>query len=266
LKKQIYTLEAEVSAPGQSRDVEHGERSSLLGENNRRATDAIFRPLLDAELLKIVSFYELQEKELLYDVMELEQLVARTEEEGINAGNGGDSDDGSDDEDEDDARSNGGPSSAERHRSGSHSQLMNGSRTLGEWLHYPRSPDVKSSICPGYSLIEEPGSATRPDPAPLAQSHMRSENADLEASIASLRAPGSDNGTVPRSPVRRRARATSLSTIPSKTPLASLIRFVKPGNNSTAPVFGDSIWQLRTPAATDVQMLFKRRITTVSFG
>lgn len=133
LKKQIYTLEAEVPIPGQSRDVERGERSSLLGEHNRRETNAIFKPLLDAELAKIVAFYDLQEKELLYDVMELEQLVIKTEEEGIGAGNGGDSDDGSDeDEDEDDARSNGGSPLTERRRSGSQSQGMSSTRTLGE--------------------------------------------------------------------------------------------------------------------------------------
>lgn len=104
-------------------------------------------------------------------------------------------------------------------------------------------------------------STTRPDPAPLA----RSENADLEASIASLRGPGSDSGAAPRSPIQRRARATSMSAIPPKTPLATLIRLVKPGAGSLSPVVGDSIWQLRTPAAIDLQMLFKRRITTVRF-
>ncbi|KAH7341753.1 Sodium/sulfate symporter [Rhizoctonia solani] len=247
LKKQIYTLESELPIPGQTRDVERGERAALLsGDHNRQASNAVFQPLLDAELAKITAFYEIQEKELLYDTAELEQLVVRTEEEGIHNGHVGvDSDDGSDeDEDEDDARSNGGMPSAERRRSGSQSQALSSSRTLGN------------------SVLEEPTSATRPDPAPLAHSAIRSDNAELEASIASLRGPGSDNGAAPRSPSRRR-RATSLSTIPPKTPLATLIRFVKPGINSNAPVVGDTIWQLRSPAATDLQMLFKRRITTL---
>jgi phosphate transporter len=133
LKKQIYTLEAESSAPNQPLDVERGERSTLLGEHSRRDSNSTFRPLLDVELEKIVAFYDIQEKELLYDVVELEQLVARTEEEGINPGNGEDSDEGSDeDEDEEDARSNGGPQLGERRRSGSQSQAMSSSRTLGE--------------------------------------------------------------------------------------------------------------------------------------
>ncbi|QRV75068.1 transport protein [Ceratobasidium sp. AG-Ba] len=245
LKKQIYTLEAELSTNGQPVDTERGERSALLGEHSRRATNSAFRPLLDAELAKIVAFYEIQEKELLYDVVELEQLVDKTEEEGINPVNGEDSDDGSDeDEDEDDARSGGGSQPTERRHSGSGSQTLANSRALG------------------LSLIDESISATRPDPTPLARSITRPENVDLEASLASLRAPGSESGTGPRSPSRRRARGASMSVISQKTPLTTILRLVKPNSNTT-PVVGDSVWQLRTPAAVDVQMLFKRRITTL---
>ncbi|QRV89762.1 transport protein [Ceratobasidium sp. AG-Ba] len=240
LKKQIYTLEAELSTNGQSVDTERGERSALLGEHSRRATNSAFRPLLDAELSKIVAFYEIQEKELLYDVVELEQLVDKTEEEGINPVNGEDSDDGSDeDEDEDDTRSGGGSQPTERRHSGSGSQNLANSRALDESI-----------------------SATRPDPTPLARSITRPENVDLEASLASLRAPGSESGTGPRSPSRRRARGASMSVISQKTPLTTILRLVKPNSNTT-PVVGDSVWQLRTPAAVDVQMLFKRRITTL---
>lgn len=131
LKKQIYTLEAEAVASGQPADVERGERSSLLGDHSRRATDSTFKPLLDAELMKIVTFYELQEKELLYDVMELEQLVAKTEEEGINPINADDSDVSDEDEDDFDGQSQTG---GERRRSGSQSQLTGSTRTLGSWL------------------------------------------------------------------------------------------------------------------------------------
>ncbi|CAE6434908.1 hypothetical protein ACGC1H_002826 [Rhizoctonia solani] len=246
LKKQIYTLESELPIPGQSRDVERGERAALLGsDNNREAANAVFQPLLDVELAKITAFYDLQEKELLYDVTELEQLVAKTEEEGINSNAGIDSDDGSDDdEDDEDPRSNGGMPSAQRHRSTSQSQALSSSRTLGN------------------SVVGESTSATRPEPTPLVHSNSRKDNAELEASIASLRGPGSDHGAAPRSPTRRR-RATSLSTIPPKTPFATLIRLVKPGANSNAPVYGDAIWQSRSPAAMDLQMLFKRRITTL---
>lgn len=138
LKKQIYTLESDIPLPGQSRDVERGERAALLGgDQHREAANAIFLPLLDTELAKITTFYEIQERELLYDVAELEQLVARTEAEGIhNGGPGGDSDDGSDDdEDEDDARSNGRISPVDRRLSSSQSQAFNSSRTLGMLLY-----------------------------------------------------------------------------------------------------------------------------------
>ncbi|CUA70486.1 putative transporter C3B8,04c [Schizosaccharomyces pombe 972h-] [Rhizoctonia solani] len=242
LKKQIYTLESELPIPGQSSDVERGERAALLGgDRNREAANAVFQPLLDTELAKITAFYDIQEKELLYDITELEQLVAKTEVEGINGNAGIDSDDGSDDdEDEYDAQSNGGMPSARRRRSTSQSQALSTNR---------------------YS-VEEPAAGTRPDTAPLVHSNLRGDNAELAASIVSLRGPSSDHGAAPRSPNRRR-RALSLSTIPPKTPLATLIRLVKPGANSNAPVFGDAIWQSRSPAAMDLQMLFKRRITTL---
>ncbi|KAG9127238.1 low-affinity phosphate transporter [Ceratobasidium sp. 392] len=247
LKKQIYTLEAETTAPGQQPDVERGERSALLGQHGRTATNSVFRPLLDVELAKIVAFYDIQEKELLYDVMELEQLVTKTEEEGINSVNHEDSEEGSDeDEDEDDIRGNGNGASptTERRRSGSQSQNLSNSRQLG------------------LSFVDEPASSSRPDPVPLVHSTTRPDNMDLEASVASLRAPGSDSGTGPRSPSQRRARGASMSMISQKTPLNTIMRLVKP-NPSASTVVGGSIWQLRTPAATDIQMLFKRRITTL---
>ncbi|KAG8689433.1 low-affinity phosphate transporter, partial [Ceratobasidium sp. 395] len=238
LKKQIYTLEAESNAPGHPSDAERGERSSLLGEHSRTATNSVFRPLLDAELAKIVGFYDIQEKELLYDVMELEQLVVKTEEEGINPTNTEDSEGSDEEEDEDDARSNGDSPSRERRRS-SQSQNLSNSRQLGE-----------------------PSHSTRPEPTPLVLSATRPENMDLEASVASLRTPASDSGAGPRSPSQRRARGASLSMISQKTPLNTIMRLVKP-NAHNSPVVGESIWQLRTPAATDIQMLFKRRITTL---
>ncbi|EUC64788.1 transporter, divalent anion:Na+ symporter (DASS) family protein, partial [Rhizoctonia solani AG-3 Rhs1AP] len=211
LKKQIYTLESELPIPGQSRDVEQGERAALLGgDSNREAANAVFQPLLDVELAKITAFYDLQEKELLYDVTELEQLVAKTEEDGINGNAGIDSDDGSDDdEDDDDPRSNGGMPSAHRRRSTSQSQALNSSRTLGN------------------SVVEEPTSATRPDPTPLRH---------YEGRVLIM-----EPRHVPPLDVAERS----------------------PGANSNAPVYGDAIWQSRSPAAMDLQMLFKRRITTL---
>lgn len=135
LKKQIYTLEAEATAPGHPTDVERGERSALLGEHSRRATNSTFKPLLDDELAKIVAFYDQQEKELLYDVVELEQLVVKTEEEGINPVNADDSEGSDEDEDDYDGQSNSGAAPGERRRSGSQSRLMSSTRTLGNQVN-----------------------------------------------------------------------------------------------------------------------------------
>lgn len=49
-------------------------------------TDAIFEPLLDAELRKISSFYALQEGQLLEELSELEGLVKEQDEIGMLAG------------------------------------------------------------------------------------------------------------------------------------------------------------------------------------
>jgi phosphate transporter len=49
-------------------------------------TDELFKPLLDAELRKISGFYALQEKQLLQELAELEELVKEQDEIGMLAG------------------------------------------------------------------------------------------------------------------------------------------------------------------------------------
>ena len=113
LKKAIYQLEKRQH--GLDYDLESNERVSLLQDSDRSDTDAIFIPLLDKELNKIIVFYDAQEKELLNDVAQLEEEVRQTEEAGL-SGRGqyfDDEDDDDeffdDDEDEDD-ETNGAPS------------------------------------------------------------------------------------------------------------------------------------------------------------
>ncbi|KAF9448494.1 Sodium/sulfate symporter [Macrolepiota fuliginosa MF-IS2] len=90
LKKCIYQLEKQRT--GQEpvsptyRDVEVGERSSLLNEGDPSSTNNLFVPLLDRELRKIMTFYESQEKELAEELTDLEEDVARQEEAGLEAG------------------------------------------------------------------------------------------------------------------------------------------------------------------------------------
>jgi len=67
-------------------------------------TDAVFKPLLDAELRKISSFYTLQEKQFLQELVELEELVKEQDDIGMLAGRffGDNQWDDDEDEDEDD--------------------------------------------------------------------------------------------------------------------------------------------------------------------
>lgn len=85
-------------------------------------TDAVFKPLLDAELRKISSFYALQEKQFLQELVELEELVKEQDEIGMLASRffGDNHWDDDDDEDEDDEpsaeRSHDPPTSKRRRR------------------------------------------------------------------------------------------------------------------------------------------------------
>jgi phosphate transporter len=107
LKRYIYHLEKQKhEALLQSHDVESAtERTSLVDRIAQwQDTDALFKPLLNAELRKISSFYALQEKQLLQELAELEELVKEQDEIGMLAGRFyGDSQwDEDDDDDEDD--------------------------------------------------------------------------------------------------------------------------------------------------------------------
>ncbi|KAG5652755.1 hypothetical protein H0H81_003842 [Sphagnurus paluster] len=105
LKKTIYQLERQQTddnLPEPFRDVEAGEQDSLLGQVVRSTTDALFEPLLNKELAKIVEFYRVQEKELQEELVELEALIAHQEEDGLAAEARYMDDPDADDDDEDD--------------------------------------------------------------------------------------------------------------------------------------------------------------------
>ena len=106
LKRYIYHLEKQKhEALIQSHDIESAtERTSLVDRITQwQDTDALFKPLLDAELRKISSFYALQERQLLQELAELEELVKEQDEIGMLAGRFYDSQwDEDDDDDEDD--------------------------------------------------------------------------------------------------------------------------------------------------------------------
>ncbi|KAJ7623924.1 SPX domain-containing protein [Mycena polygramma] len=129
LKKYIYQLErTQHDHAGAYRDLE----TPLLDAGAGNATDALFSPLLDRELKKICTFYEAQEKELMGEVAELEELVRQQEEAGM-AGNhyldDGPYDEDEDDEDDDDSLSR---SPQRRRRVSSSAVRLGASQTLPE--------------------------------------------------------------------------------------------------------------------------------------
>ncbi|KAG6888170.1 hypothetical protein C0992_009446 [Termitomyces sp. T32_za158] len=81
LKTHIYRLEKEQHVESRPyRDIEANEHDFLMGQTG---TDAVFEPLLNKELEKIDLFYHVQEKELLEEVSELEELVQKQEAAGL---------------------------------------------------------------------------------------------------------------------------------------------------------------------------------------
>lgn len=82
LKKLIYTLEKQINHP---QDVGDEEQASLLG-GQQLDPDTTFRRMLDSELEKVGSFYQLKELELLGEVEHLlkDEEHYKTETQGLN--------------------------------------------------------------------------------------------------------------------------------------------------------------------------------------
>ncbi|KAJ7052070.1 SPX domain-containing protein [Mycena amicta] len=147
LKKYIYQLEKAQHEQGQGtyRDAEEShanERTALV--DRTAATDAVFVPLLDRELKKICAFYAAQEKQLVDDVAELEELVAQQDQVGMTGDHYEDGPSLEDDDDDDDSLS--------------HSPAPNRRR--------------RASTSAGRRALPQSMSASRTDPPP--RSHRRS--------------------------------------------------------------------------------------------
>ncbi|EPQ53940.1 SPX-domain-containing protein [Gloeophyllum trabeum ATCC 11539] len=81
LKKAIYQLEKQQTGVDHPyTDLESNERTSLIDRADSSATDALFIPLLDHELKKIMLFYEAKEAEVLKELAGLEELVREQDE------------------------------------------------------------------------------------------------------------------------------------------------------------------------------------------
>ncbi|KAF8071496.1 SPX domain-containing protein [Lyophyllum atratum] len=190
LKKSIYQLEKQQHGDTLPfRDIEANEAEALLSSADRSNTDPLFEPLLNKELHKVVSFYEIQEKELQEEVAELEELVARQEEEGLAAGerylDDPEDDDDDDDDDESVSRS---PDATRRRRklsSSSRRNMMTGSIYEPTDTSRPPLPH-RLSISSSSSSIQDPDGGNR---SPTTMSKLASKFGTLKDSITSAAVP-----------------------------------------------------------------------------
>ncbi|KAA1467267.1 Sodium/sulfate symporter [Dentipellis sp. KUC8613] len=268
LKKYIYQLEKQQhEALTQAHDIEAAtEHTSLVGGSSLPPdTDALFKPLLEAELRKISSFYQHQEKELLEELRELEELVAEQEELGLIAGrmfpDGEDGWDDDDDDDDDDWHEG----ERSRERTSNSRRRRRQSTSAGRAPLAPVSPNgqMKEIVSPRTRRISI--SSTE-------------ENADLEASLTSLRQlhslPPQLPSTVPEAEEVGPGPSRGVSQGRSKSPGAaraiasklrdSIVSLTSPQLTARSPLDGgETIWTSKSDYATDTQLLFKRRITNL---
>ncbi|KAJ3756043.1 SPX domain-containing protein [Lentinula raphanica] len=135
LKKYIYQLEKQQQNLDTSyRDLESNEHTSLVGRPSHAATDSIFIPLLDKELKKVTLFYEHQEKELFDELNELEELITKQDELGLEGDHYADDEEYDEEDDESVSRS---PEGQRRRRL---SSSANANRMQGESSYVRQSP------------------------------------------------------------------------------------------------------------------------------
>ncbi|KAF8468533.1 SPX-domain-containing protein [Russula ochroleuca] len=261
LKRYIYHLEKQKhEALLQSHDVESATEQTFLVDRVAvwQDTDALFKPLLDAELKKISSFYALQETQLLQELAELEELVKEQDEIGMLAGRFYSDSQWDEDDDEDEDEDHWGstershePSTSKRRRRVSTSA----GRAMSQGAHHSR---------------EVP---TRPRRVSVSSTE---ENLDLEASLASIGrsfpAPVPEGEEPrPRQNVSRsgtrdgeslgRSRSQTVGVRIANRLRSSIASLGSP--HGPAPGNGETIWTSKKNFATDTQLLFKRRITNL---
>lgn len=253
LKKAVYQLEKQQAGLSESfysehHDLEANEETALIGSPQGASTDSMFVPLLDRELKKICIFYDTQEKELEEEVEHLQHLVQQQEEVGPDAGHqymDGDTEDDDDEEEEDDddfdargspivssrdpTRSPSRPPTGRRHARSMSSAAATASRSR---RRFDSNPTRRYSI----SSTEDHG--------------------DLEASIASLRSQYAQ----PSGPSQV-AGSSHSPKVTTKT-IAAKVKGMRDSIASltTGP---PTVWTAKNNYATDIQLLFKRRITNL---
>ncbi|KAJ7028274.1 SPX domain-containing protein [Mycena alexandri] len=144
LKKYIYQFERTQHEQSSYRDIETNERTSLVDRGS--STDAIFVPLLDRELKKICAFYAAQEKEVVDEVAELEELVRQQEEAGMTGDHYVDGPYADDDDDDEDDDSISQSPQRRRRRVSSSAQRMSMSASVSRIPEEPAAPQHRRSI------------------------------------------------------------------------------------------------------------------------
>lgn len=239
LKRYIYQLEKRQQRSdgiGPSyRDLEANEQTTLVNHGDTSGVDSLFKPLLDKELLKIVIFYKAQEKELLDELVALEQSITQHDEAGLEAGLNY-MDEGEEDEDEDEEEE----------------EECNMLTRSEEYDKASRRRRRKSSSV-GYGTRFAKGSI-REESSNRRFSVSSSEAGDLDASVLSLVSrPRSASQVASGS----RGANTSMSPIGRARSLASRLRTMKDS------ITGDTIWTAKGSYALDTRLLFKRKITNL---
>lgn len=217
-----------------------------MGSPQGTSTDSIFVPLLDRELKKICTFYDTPEKELEEEIEHLQHLVQQQEEVGPDAGHqypDGDTEDEDDEEDDDDDFFDAGsPIVSSRDPTRSPSRPPTGRR-------HARSMSSAAATAPR--------SRRRFDSNPTRRFSISSteDHGDLEASIASLRSQyAQPSGSAQVGP----AHSPKVTT---KT-IAAKVKGMK--DSITSLTAGPlTVWTAKNNYATDIQLLFKRRITNL---
>ncbi|KAF8910760.1 SPX domain-containing protein [Mucidula mucida] len=143
LKKFIYQLEKQQQQHNglsdSYHDLEANETSALVG-GTTSTTDALFVPLLDQELKKIVLFYESQENELFEELNELEEMVKRQEDAGFEHGGYYMDDIDEDDDDDDSVSGSRGPAQRRRRLSSSAGRNRRNSSSIPSGSVIPEEP------------------------------------------------------------------------------------------------------------------------------
>ncbi|KAF9477734.1 Sodium/sulfate symporter [Pholiota conissans] len=189
LKKYIYQLEKQ-QYTHHLPDLEANEQSSLLAGESASGTDALFIPLLDHELRKIILFYEHQKKELIDDLSELEKDVELQDEIGLQGDHYADYDDGEEDDDDESISASRSPDGTRRSLS-RHRKLSSAGRARGPSFAGPSADLSPAARRQSITSIEE---SYESPPAPRSKlgSRLSRGISNLKDSLISTGSGGGD--------------------------------------------------------------------------